>query len=433
MNNYNILIKNIIFISFTVGLMRYIFNSDGLQIFYHCLLAFFVVLLFLISFLKKNNYNTPLIGWFGGYSIVLFVSIIYNNSDLLRSLMFYSSTLLIYMFYLSINNIDMSKYQIEKINKFIIFLVIFQIFASIYKYLIYGISESYLIGTFVNQSGQLSTLFPLFVIGFLFSLYIVYEKKTIYLILIAGFTFFAWGGGKRAFWFLLPVLLSLGYFIFLRYQSKQRLNFSKVFRFVTWLFISVIIVIYIAGRVSPSLNPEGKVGGAFNAEYLLTYAVNYYMGTHENPYNNPFSGNTRSRYATPIRAYEEVTSNDIMILLFGFGPDAIYGADRFEGILEKYGISFGVTGFAFHIISLGILGVITYFAFFFSFGIYYYRLFINLSENYKKAIALGGVLATCIFVFDFLFYSYAFTMTNYIPSFLFAYGLAILPQKNFTK
>ncbi len=384
------------------------------------LILLFILSIYKTSFIKKERYKAPFLIWFLLYTTVILLSMALNSRGYYDTYLMYRNTLLIYLFFLTVYNFNFKARSVFKINRLIIFLVILQIPAAIYKYTSYGLVEGTIIGTISTQAGTLSTIFPLFVIGYLFSLYMIYKRKPVYLFLIIGFVFFSWGGGKRAFWFVLPVLLLIGYMLWAKNEKRITINVPRIAFATAVLMIVGFGVLYTAGRMSPTLNPEGEVGGSFDIVHMYEYSRGYYIGDRR---GDPFAGEyTTSRFATPVRIYEIISSGDTRQYLFGLGPDIIYGQTRDE--IDHLGFRAGVTGLGFQLISVGVLGALFLFMFFLKMGMKYYEIYKFEEDIYWKALMFGGMLATFVFLFDFFFYSRAF-ISGYNPALLFVYGLAI--------
>ncbi|MGF1584843.1 MAG: hypothetical protein ACFCUM_05950 [Bacteroidales bacterium] len=344
-----------------------------------------------------------------------------NSSDFYLSFKMYNRLLLSYLFFLSILNINLSTIAIQKINKFIVIMVLLQIPAAVYKYLKYGVREDGIIGTFSTQAGALSTIVPLFIIGYLIALYYCYKRNPLYLLLIPCFMFFAWGGGKRAFFIFLPTLLFLGYFIY--NTTLLKINILKMIPTLMGLLIVIGITLYLGGRLNPVFNPEKERWGSFDLEYMLTQT----MAIQDKQFS---SGSSIGRISSFKSAYERIINgSDLSRKLLGDGPDRLEAGNDQR---EKYGITYGISGATFYLISSGLIGTLSFFSLFLIIGVKAYKSINGLQDPFYIAIAFGTILATIVFCFDFLFYSVVF-FTGYIPSLLFFYLAAILFKQHKNK
>jgi hypothetical protein len=415
--NVSFLIRTIIVLVFFQGVLRLIgIPPIQYQLAIEVSLVVFIALFFfLVNSRSDKSFSAPGLKWFGLLTLAVLFSALINGSDPGSTIKFYRQVLWPYVFFLGILNINLSPQAIAKTNKFIVFLVILQIPAAIYKYLTYGIREGGIIGTFANQAGEMSTIFPLFIIGYLIAFYYVYSRNIWCLLLIPGFIFFAWGGGKRAFFFLLPALLILAYYLNLKSIQEININIPKLLSTVIVILFVSGGIIYTGARAAPRLNPERSSWGSFDMEFMISQVVDYETRTSTR-------GGTGGRVVTTANVFNQFFEWDLQRKLLGDGPDRLYMANDHRA---AYGIGYGITGFVFSIISIGLIGTISLFLLYIKIGIRIYKIAKNIDDRFYKAVAFGTVLATIVFCFDFLMYSSAF-LFGYMPSFLFFYTAAIV-------
>ncbi len=154
-------------------------------------------------------------------------------------------------------------------NQLLFFLLLAQIIMAISKLIIFtGRTGEWLVGTMSFIGGGLGTVIP--IVGFVFLwLYRkgVFEKKD--WLFTAGLLLIGFATGKRAIWFMFPVVVAL----FMIYVPKIKMN--------KYLWMGIIIaplVFYLGTRLNPSLNPEHKVWGSFDIDYVFDYADTYQFG-----------------------------------------------------------------------------------------------------------------------------------------------------------
>lgn len=422
--NLSILIRAILGLAFFQGVFSYL-GIPEMQ--YRLLLELLIVLLFSIFFYfllqkKDKSIRAPGLTWFIVFTIAVFASALINESSLSTSIRFYRQILWPYLFFLSILNINLSPQSINKITRFIVFLVILQIPAAVFKYLMFGVVEGILIGTFATRAGSMSTIFPLFVIGFIFSFYFIYKRNPLYLLLIPGLMFFAWGGGKRAFFIFLPLLLLIAYFAYIKVFSKNNLSYVKIFFSVITVLVIASAIVYVGARAQPRFNPDREMWGSFDIAFVYGQIV-----THETRFRQGLADGRM--ISTQILIDEIIFSGNIKRSLFGDGPDRMYLPDS---AIEDYGIIYGITGFNFMLISVGITGVISLFLLYFTLGIKGFKMIKKLQDPFYKALSMGILLATIVFCFDYFFYSREF-FTDYIPSIVLFYFLAIVLKQQSDK
>jgi hypothetical protein len=416
--NISLLIRFIFGMAFFQGVLSYLGMPS---VFYKliieaCIAGLFFVYLYFLSGRTKKSFNAPGLVWFVLFTFTVFISVSVNDSDLMTSILMYRQILWPYLFFIAILNIDLSHNSINRINKFIVVLVVIQVPAAIYKYVMYGVVEDIIIGTFSVHEGALSTVFPMFIIGYALALYFVYKRNPFYLLLISGFIFFAWGGGKRAFFILLPVFMLLAYYIYYKTVSRSNIQLSKLFLSFVLIILISVMAIFVGAKSTPTLNPEGSYWGSFNVSFIISKTVDYEsrMGRER--------GTTGGRIATTKNVIGRIANSDFNEKFVGFGPDQLYMG---ENRRWEYGIRYGITGLNFGLISVGIAGTITLFMLFLTLGLRAGKTIKKIHDPFHKALAYGTILATIVFCFDFLMYSRAF-FTDYLTSILFFYIVAIV-------
>jgi len=283
-----------------------------------------------------------------------------------------------------------------------------QIPASLVKYLMVGQLEEY-IGTVSITAGQLSALIPLLCISFLLAFYL--NKKInlfIFLTGVLGFTFMNFVGGKRAYYFLLPIVIILT-IILVSDSIKLRNLFSPKLLIITSILVS--IVFYSGGVLIPTLNPERKIGGSFNPNHMFEY-FNKYVNAYK--YGNVSIG----RLSSTKNALNNVIKNKPYL---GFGPDALYASPTsIIGKGSNFNIAGGRTGLTFHLISIGILGTSSLLLLYLYFSIRFFNFKTNLKNSFQKALYAGTKVGTILIFIDFFLYSRSF-MYHYIPSLIMFY------------
>ena len=415
--NVSLIIRIIIFLAFFQGIFSYIgvpvmiFRSP-LELLLLLLVAVFIH--FLLT-RKDKSFRGPGLKWFVLFTIAVLLSGFVNKSEFYPAFRMYSRILWPYLFFLAILNINLSPQAIGKINRFIIVMVIIQIPAAIYKYITFGIREGELIGTFSTQAGALSTMFPLFVICFLISFYYCYKKDPLYLLLIPGFMFFAWGGGKRAFFVFLPAVLLAAYMIYTFKVRQDKIDIVKMIPTLSFFIIIISITLYIGGRYHPVFNPENEQWGSFDLNYMVNQAMETQQTERE--------GVTIGRISTLKAAVNHIIyRGDSQRKLLGDGPDRLILADDQRA---AYGIRYGISGLTFHLISTGIMGSLSIISLFFVLGIKAFTIIKKARDSFLISIAFGATLSIVIFFFDYLFYSISF-VAAYIPPLLFFYVMALI-------
>jgi hypothetical protein len=265
-------------------------------------LSMFIILLFfngLFAFLGKdvqNYYRISLVG----YLILVIVnskrvfrSIRQTKSILLSFLVFsgaflltafinndyffitfsqYSRYFIIYFLFIILRTLRENEYYKYHFSKVIKELLTIQIVLSLAKFLIIGIEES-VVGSVASQGGAVATSLPM--LGFMF---IWVNKKGLLerkdWIFIIGLLFIGFVSGKRAIWFIMPVILTF----FLFYIPQKKIPIKVIL--LSILFVP--LVFYFGVKLNPSLNKEEKIWGSFDPEYAINYARVYTFGDKDN-------------------------------------------------------------------------------------------------------------------------------------------------------
>lgn len=148
-----------------------------------------------------------------------------------------------------------------------IFLV--QILISALKFILFnGRQIEGLVGTMTIGGGAQGTIIP--ILGFIVLWFYRNGRMTwrdwmfVAGLLLVGFT-----TGKRAVWFILPFIIAA----FMVYVQGIRLN-----KYIILGIAAIPVVFYFGARLTPTLNPENKVWGSFDLEYMFDYAETYQFG-----------------------------------------------------------------------------------------------------------------------------------------------------------
>lgn len=326
--------------------------------------------------------------------------------------------------------------RLFSINRFIFFLMVLQIAASVVKLYVGGRSEEY-VGTMVITTGTLHTIFPIFAIIFMVYAWIYLGREKHYLLYIVGFLFMGWVGDKRGIYFYLVIVLALLFWRRFRTQQKGRFIPVSVLRWAPLIPVIIAGIFYLGVRLTPTLNPEKKIWGSYDAQFLTTYLYYYnVMDVKKDDYRGRFGG-------TYILVREFFRGDGVMIqrkvstktVLTGFGPDRHIGLipERIRK-LESIGIyrppGFLYTGFTQSLLATGFIGVIFLLWIF----LFYIRKVSKVSRMhdlnpYWKTIVNSTSMLGVLFLLDYFTYSSTFYSNNTIYlTFFFFVGQALKPD-----
>lgn len=396
------------------------------NILYDFLIDIIIIMFFIYNIKYINIKKIPGILYFLFFVIVILISSIINESNIVIVASFARNTIIPFIFFSTIIFAKIKYTHLLSLNKIIVLIVFIQIIAAILKYIVYnGPREGGFIGTFSISAGQMSTLFPMFIIIVATYYILIYKRLNIYYVTILGMMFFAYGGGKRAFIILLPFFFIIIYLMYRKYEKKISMwsisNIAKIG--IPIFFVIPIFILY--AMYTPSLNPERTVGGSFNINHIIEYADRYH--THEHMADGSrfgysgqlISGRTHSRqYAF------ELISEDYKSLLLGFGPSLVHGAPRGDSRLLDLGVLDFHTGISQYYMAVGIIGSLLLIMIYFSVSIPMLKYYYSYS-HYWRPLVLSLPTLFILFLFDFTNYSQHFAH-GYVPSILYFYIAGIL-------
>lgn len=275
-------------------------------------------------------------------------------------------------------------------NRLIGLLLLIQVAISVYKFaLLGGHYWEGMVGTFgALRGGGTGTSFPLVALCWVAINSNMDIRKWKSWLFIAGLLLLGIAAGKRAVILLFPIL----FIILSVYVCKKKYS-NRV-----WIIIAIApLLFYFGVRLTPTFNPENKVWGSFDLEYMMNYTENYAMGeVGEGEEREDYTGRVGSALA-----FWEIfvdTDNYSVKTLLGEGTEKAYTSSEDRESYDQYGKELGlnhrgdVTGILMLYIAIGIVGVPL-------FIVYYWFLFRLV--RYKR---LRWVLFALV-MFDFVFYN----------------------------
>lgn len=272
-------------------------------------------------------------------------------------------------------------------NQCIGLLLIIQVFISVYKFYIFGgVLWEGMVGTFgALTGGGIGTSFPLVALCWVAINSNMEIRNVKSWLFIAGLLLVGIAAGKRAVILLFPILMIL----LSIYVCKKKYSAR------TWIIVSVSpLLFYLGVRLTPTFNPEDKVWGSFDLEYMLNYSKEYSTGhVKEGEEQKGRLGSAKIFWKTLTNT--EAYSSTV---LFGEGVEHAYSSREDRKDYNKFGRDYNlnsrgdITGILMLYIAIGIIGVLLL-------VIYYWFLFKLV--RYKR---LRWVLLALV-MFDFIFYN----------------------------
>jgi hypothetical protein len=397
-----------------------------------------VWLFFLIALFEKGSSARHIPGTtlFLAFTLFYLVASILNRTLNFDSFSYFRHHLNAFLLMAAVYMFPFQPTKLFRINRFVFFLFVIQILASAIKLALVGRSEEH-VGTMVITTGTMHTIFPIMAIIFMAYAWIWLGRKRKYLLYILGFMFMGWVGDKRGIYFYIVVILGV---LFWRwFRTEKRGHFIPV-RFLRWapLFPLIMVMIFYLGlRLTPTLNPEKKVWGSYDPEFLASYFYYYNIKDSKNEdYRGRFGG-------TYILLSEFFKGNGLMIrreidtrsVLTGFGADKHVGvvSERISkleaaGIYRPPGVI--STGFTQSLLATGVIGVILLVWFF----LFYSRKVSKISHNpelnpYWRVILNSTSMLGLLFLLDYFTYSPTFYTNNTIYlTFFYFVGQSLKPD-----
>ncbi len=209
-------------------------------------------------------------GAFVVFSVAFFLAVVQSAGNTITIVLSqFARYIETYCLYFLLKDVVFRQRKVRQYFQLFYFIFLVQIIMSIVKLLLFqGRQIEGLVGTMSIQGGAMGTTIP--IIGFIVLWFYKQGKLTRYdWLYVAGLLLIGYTTGKRAVWFILPCVIMA----FLVYVQGIRLN-----KYIVLGIFAIPIVFYFGARLTPTLNPEHKVWGSFDLEYMFDYAETYQFG-----------------------------------------------------------------------------------------------------------------------------------------------------------
>ncbi len=211
-------------------------------------------------------------------------------------------------------------------------------------------------------------------------------------------------------YYMVFLFILLTYLYTLKTQKSLMINFKFIRKVILVIFYAVIMVLMFIS-LNPRANPENKVGGSIDFEYLYEFTQMYNSTRVKTEGGRDIEGS--GRYEAPVVAIDRLTDGGVINLFFGFGPGAIVksGYLPYENpLLDKYNIGYGGRiGFVWIIMQIGIVGTVL----FLLFHIYLFRRVFKTYRKQSISMSHGQVIAQLTVVgFSILYFIDYFTYSS---------------------
>ncbi|NDV46036.1 hypothetical protein D0T49_03145 [Paludibacter sp. 221] len=206
-------------------------------------------------------------------TLSFFLSFFHSGDRVTVVLSQYSRYIIAYCLWFIIRKeIIMSESRRVRLIHLLYDLILMQMIISIAKLILFeGAQIESLVGSLSHIGGAAGTTIP--ILGFMVLWF--YRNGKFQLkdwIFVLGLMLIGFTTGKRAVWFIMPIVI----FAFMIYVPRIKVNKT--------LWIAIIMApfaLYLGVRLTPTLNPEYQVWGSFDLEYAWNYAMEYQFGKEE--------------------------------------------------------------------------------------------------------------------------------------------------------
>ena len=367
------------------------------------LIAFLIILFLFFITVFRYEIQFPLFKTFTAFFITAFISSYINDVSFFAFLSYNKTTIGVLVLFLVvlINNTDLR--TARSIKNFGLLIIIFQIPAYIFKFLVIGFSEDPA-GTISMREGSATILIAL--IGFSYYLLKFLDSKNKkYLIYSLLFIIISQINEKRAIIFLIPLVT-----LYLVYKhSFNNFSFASFFvRRIHYFLFVLPLFIYLIAIINPFLNPTGEFLGDFDLTFLITFISNYM-------YRPDVTVWDYGRIQSFFYVLGFIINSDLTELFFGSGAGSIPAMTG--GVTDTIGIRYGARmGFVWVILQHGLIGIIILITAFLSLFKILNKYNLNGKEIRNEQLFLKLLLY--LYAFDFFFYS---SVTLFYPIFIYIF------------
>ena len=418
LNKINNYIIAIILISvFNIGLLDLLgIDSYMVRLLIDCLLLLVIV----CNFFRKISWIYITIVFYILLALII-VSFLLSEVSAFSLFLFIRTFIIPILFLLSIKNIN--KINISKIDRLLNILFIEQIIASIIKLIVHGRGEDY-IGAMSIYAGELATVFPLLAISFYFTKYL-YSNNLKYLLITPFFLIISYSSLKFGTIIYLPIIFIFNYLIWFWNQNISRkylINFIKqIFSYGCIL----LLLFYVLVRLNPRANPERKVGGTFDINYLYNFS---------NDYTNKFKlveGNLQTGRLAAFKIYfQDLTKKPLKFILLGNGPGSIQKTSLIKTNYDNFKANYGYgskLGIIWLTEQIGLLGL-------FAFSLFQILIYVKIARysNSENFYSIYSKVVILIFFIDFFTYSSSFILSLTLSTYFYLIIIMSLYNKKET-
>jgi len=397
-------ITYILFIlAFFKGVLELIgINESYLQLIIDMLIIsiFFISLIFMIE-----RRDIIVLGSKITIIFLLFIIISFLLTDLtpIYLILFLRKFFIYILFLYALLNIEFEEEEKESLFKLLVVLFLIQIPSAFIKLIVLGGTLEDIAGTMSVAEGSLATIMPLFGISYAISLYLN-DNRIKYILLILLFMSIGLISNKLGILFYIFILFIFLTILYAKKRTNSFLFNTSFLKNISKVVIYLLIIFVLFVSINPRANPEHKVGGSIDIDYLIKFTKDYNTLKLK---GSKVEGDGRSE--APSLAFKRLENGGLINILVGYGAGDIVESSLLpyeNPLLEKYNIGYGGRlGVVWIMMQLGVIGVIIFVIFQISLFIKVYKKYAEatVKEDVIKILAMLGIIL--IFFIDFFTYS----------------------------
>lgn len=337
------------------------------------------------------------------FFLFIMVSFLLTDITSLHLILFLRKFYIYILFLYTLINIGFEEEEKEHLLKLLMILFLIQIPASFIKLIVLGGTLEAIIGTMSVAEGSLATVMPLFGISYAISLYLNHNRIK-YIILILLFMSIGLISNKLGILFYIFILFTS---LTLLYAKKKTNSFFFNIAFlknISKIIIYLLIIFALFVSLNPRANPEHKVGGSIDIDYLIKFTQEYNSLKLK---GSKVQGDGRGD--APLLAFKRLENGGLMNILIGYGPGDIVSSSflPYENpLLEKYNIGYGGRlGMVWMMMQLGLIGIMIFIIFQIFLFVQVYKKYskVTREEDVVKILSILGIII--VFFIDFFTYS----------------------------
>ena len=337
------------------------------------------------------------------FFLFIIVSFLLTDVTSLHLTLFLRKFYIYIIFLYALMNIKFEEEEKEHLLKLLIILFLIQIPAAFIKLIVLGGTLEKIVGTMSVAEGSLATIMPLFGISYAISLYL-HRKEIKYIIFILLFMSIGLISNKLGILFYIFILFISLTLLYAKKMTNSFLFNIEFLKNISKVILYLLIIFALFVSINPRANPEHKVGGSINIDYLIKFTKEYNSIKLK---GSKVQGDGRGD--APILTFKRLENGGLMNILIGYGPGDIVKSAYLpytDPLLEKYNIGYGGRlGMVWMMMQLGLIGTMIFVIFQISLFIKVYKKYsqVTKEEDVLKILSMLGIII--IFFIDFFTYS----------------------------